>query len=161
MIKNLLDTVTLDLDSHGHPQEDKRLNRRVNAINGYVISHVYQEQITKLPEIKDKYHADWKRMYPTYVKACKKLVEDNSTRQAVFFNIAGFDTVMPCFLSFQVLHNQNQEYDLIVYQRSSDISKLEDDVQFFEYVMYKVSKRTSLNVNRLIIQYGSFHKESK
>ena len=60
----------------------------------------------------------------------------------------------------QVLESGNNEYELIVHQRSSDLAKLEDDVTFFEYVMYKISQQTKLNLSKLTIFVGSQHYET-
>ena len=63
----------------------------------------------------------------------------------------------PCFTTMQVLMGENGEYDFVVYQRASDLEKLEDDISFFEYVMCKISRKIGAPVSRLIIHYGSIH----
>lgn len=160
MIEGILKQVQETINKRGHPQIDNRLNRHTRVINGYSFSHSYLEGINKMPRIKNKYSEDWVRMYRTYRLACDELKKDKYSRRAVILNTSKYEDVYPCFLSFQILSGENGIHDCVVYQRSSDLSKLEDDITFYEYVMYKVGRRTGLNVSKLIVHFGSIHYET-
>jgi hypothetical protein len=160
MIPGIIDKVKKDINERGHSQRDNRLDRNTRALNGYQLIHHFIEEVGKMPVLKQKYQADWERIYPTYVKRCELLEADPLTRRAVIFNTSKYYEIFPCFLTMHVILNEHNEYDMIVYQRSSDLIKLEDDIEFFEHVMYKISHRVGIKVRRLIINYGSIHYQT-
>lgn len=156
-MSNIKETTISDINTQGFNLRDNRLNRETRVINGYTIEHEYPEPLESSP-LNPKYEDDWFRMYKHFLLACEELTKDEFTRRAVILNTRMFEKNYPCFLSLQILHNQkDNSYDCVVYQRSSDVEKLEDDISFFEYVMYKVQNKIGKNVNRLIIMMGSVH----
>lgn len=167
----VLDNIRSLINREGYSQEDVRLKRTVRTINSIVINLHYLDDVSKLPPIKDKYNTDWSRMYPSYRNASDELLRDKYTRRACIFNMSHYydvkddnkdvirDGTYPCFLMMQVLYRANNEYDFIVFQRSSDLLKLLDDISFYEYVMIKISRRAKIKITKLSIHMGSCHYE--
>jgi hypothetical protein len=160
MIDNLIKEVKLDIKSQGHLEIDNRLHRKTRAVNAYKLIYPHIDKV-RLSQMNVKYNLDWLRMYHSFLTACKKLKEDKHTRQAMFFNLDDFDNIMPCFCSFQVVHNWRGKYDIIIYQRSGDVAKLKDDIYFFEWVAGQVENKTGLHVDSLKVIYGSIHEQLK
>jgi hypothetical protein len=169
MKENLVNQIVESINAKGHNQVDTRLNRHTRALNGHTITHHYLEGIDKLPQIKDKYNEDWKRMYPSYRNACDELIKDKNTRRAIIFNMSHYydmkdeggevirEGTYPCFVMLQIVHRENGFYDCIVFQRSSDVVKLVDDITFFEWVIVKIQRRAKINIDKINIHYGSLH----
>jgi len=156
MIPDLVLKIKKDINEFGHVRQDNRLKRTVREIPGYRFLHYYLNPVEK-PTVLDKYKEDWKRMYLSFKQACYQVKLDPQTRRAMLFNDTKFTTNYQCFPMMQVLEFADKEYGLIVYQRSCDLDKIEDDVNFYEYVMYKISKQIEIPVNRLLMFFGSIH----
>ena len=148
--------VITDISEKGFLQKDNRLNRMIKGINVYLIEKRYSSEMEHVMPL-GKYHSDWERMYRTFVMSCELLNKDPLTRRAVILNTSHYDKVFPCFLSMHILANEIEGHDMIVHQRAMDIEKLDDDIVFFEHVMWKVYKRTGLNINRLRIIVNTMH----
>lgn len=142
--------------------DDKRLNRKVKSVPGHFII-LGEDSIRELNKEKklEKYKDDWKRMFRSFKEAVKLAKEDISSRRLMLFNGNNFYKVFPCFTHFQFVMTHRNEYDMYVYQRSSDLAKLKDDCVFFTKVAKKFEKKVGIKVTKIVIVFGDVHFEVK
>lgn len=161
-LKKLIDRVTESIDIlGGFTQEDRHLKRNVKTIvdfnllidEGNIIRWLKKESPNK------KYQDDWERMKSSFDWCVKKALEDIDSRQLMIFNDKNYITEKQCFTHMQMLNNRHDEIEMIVSQRSGDISKLKDDLIFFGSVAHKWEAKTKTKIRVISIHYGSLHKE--
>jgi hypothetical protein len=149
------------INEKGRTIRDNRLQRNVRTLNCHMITHAVELSEQKSYPLEEKYKKDWERMYSSYVAACNEFINDPNTRRACILNTSNYYEHFPCFLTMEVLSSWGDNYDLIVFQRSADMQKFEADMNFFQYVLGKIKKRTGKNINRIIVFYASIHYEAK
>ena len=148
------------VDKNGFIQKDIRMNRYVKALPGHfevLKGRAFQE--LKFAGIPDKYVQDFTRMHETFLAAALKAKKDRYSRQLVVLNTDNYLEVQPCFLSMQFVYTHRSEFDLYVYQRSSDLSKLRDDLAFFAHVAKEFEVAVKCHVTKLVVVFGNIHYE--
>jgi hypothetical protein len=134
---------------HGKEIVDLNHNRKVKELicqEEYLESeHICELEKTKLldkylPELDD-IQKWYDRHYPLYYK-------EEHRRHQVYFNNHDYSNRLQCISLFQVLDDT-----LIIYQRSSDTSKMIDDFRFF----VEIKKRFFTTITNIHIFYGSLH----
>ena len=160
---NLVSELKEKIDKNGYKQEDKRMERMTQALPGHfiIISNPKLLEWLQGGKVLDKYKADSKRMYSSFRVAMKNAKEDVNSRRLMVFNDLKFKQVNECFTHFQFVYTHRNEFDLYVYQRSSDLDKLRDDLIFFAHQMKKFERGTGYYVTKLAVVYGSIHYEIK
>ncbi len=148
------------IDKNGFVQEDKRLNRSVKSLPGHFVM-VRSDLLNWLREqpILEKYKDDSKRMYSSFRRAMSEAKIDLNSRRLMVLNDSKYNKVYQCFTHFHFVYTHRNEFDMYVYQRSSDMSKLKDDLIFFAHQMKKFEKGVGQPVTKLVIVYGSVHYE--
>jgi hypothetical protein len=151
--------VKSDIDKLGFVQEDKRLNRKVQALPGYFIVIKEKKLLNYLKNTRyhSKYVDDWNRMRLSFYRSCLEAKKDRNSRRLMVFNDKDYDLVYQCFTHFQFVYTQRKEFDMYVYQRSSDLSKLQDDLIFFGNIAKKFEKNVNKIVSKIVIIYGNIH----
>lgn len=165
-LKVLETRVSGDLDVLGLPQFDKRLNRNVVYLAGYTVVVDDGNLVRWLKGEKplEKYQDDWKRMDASFKASMIKAEKDGDSRQLVIFNSDNFVDVMQCFTQMQFVKDHafnDNEYILIVTQRSGDMSKFEQDLIFFGSIARKWEVALKTKVRKIIINYGNLHHEKQ
>lgn len=148
-----------DIKKNGFVQNDKRYQRTVYALPGHFIVIKEKKLLDYLvaQEIPDKYFNDSDRMGPSLRRAVFEAGNDLNSRQLMVFNDKDFDKVHQCFTSMQFVYTERKEFDLYVYQRSSDIEKLHDDLVFFSFVAKFFSEIVGKKVTKIVVIYGNCH----
>ena len=155
----LYNSLKKKIKKHGFIQEDKRLNRKTYSLPGHfeVIKDplllVYLENQKPL----NKYNADWRRLSINFSSVVSEAKDDLNSRRLMLLNDHGYYSTYQCFTHFQFVYTHRKEFDMYVYQRSSDLSKLHDDLVFFAYVMKEFRQKTETNVTKLVVIYGNLH----
>ena len=150
------------LERTGQDQHDKRFSRNVKGLNCHIadFSDCLTEKQLLLPE--DKYKDDWVRMYRTFNHACNDTIVNQNSRQMVVLNTNNYLSNFQCFQLMQFIQNPGTgDYDVLVYQRSADIDKMESDLKFFMYVITKFEKKTYGRVSSFKVIYGNLHTTKK
>lgn len=148
-----LEIIKQQIKWHGNVVEDSNLNRDVHEIIGFehrlnskMILHLL-ENVPLNPKYDLELHniKEWfDSHYPLYNYGIHR-------RHQVYFNDIDYDNIHQCISLFQVIDSV-----MIVYQRSSDTSKLQDDLRFFA----EITKRFYNNkIKNIIIFYGSIHTQ--
>lgn len=145
------------LQNYGHDQKDLRLNRQVRFMSAMCSSVPY----SLLPDSKPimKYKSDWKRMKKSFDIAVRLAKKDPDSRRLVVYNTQDSLRIQPCFLIIQFVRRDG-EYDVITYMRSSDVSKLDDDIVFFSEIINRFKKQTKAKIRRLILMFGHVHYDT-
>lgn len=159
----LHDALTKLIKEKGFVQSDKRLKRTTQSLPGHfvVVSNSSFLEWLRDETLLEKYKADSKRMYASFKKAISEAKKDPNSRRLMVFNDSKFSEINECFTHFQFVYTHRNEFDMYVYQRSSDLQKLLDDLIFFSYQMKKFEKATGYYVTKLVIVYGHIHYETK
>lgn len=153
--KQVLDSVL----KSGKHVKDLHLDRQVvQTVNILVaIPRNVIEDLSKKPAL-EKYSADQERMEKTLNLAVIKAIEDPNSRQLLVLNVDDYMNVQQCFQLMQFCLVDG-EYQCLVYQRSADISKLEDDWIFFSKMATIFEARTTIKVNKITVNYANIHVE--
>lgn len=154
--------MSLDIADNNYVQEDKRLGRSTQSLSGHLL-------VLDRGEIRDlaqgtplsKYSDDWNRMKWGMDFVVGEALKDPDSRRLMVFNNADYYNVFQCFTSFHFVMTHRNEYDMYVYQRSSDISKLKDDLIFFSHVAEHFELNVDVPVTKIVISYGHVHYELK
>lgn len=77
------------------------------------------------------------------------------------FNDQAFRLIFQCFTHFQFVYTARNEFDMYVYQRASDLAKLEDDLAFFSKVLSYFEKGTKEKVTKIVVVFGHVHFEEQ
>lgn len=139
----------------GRYQYDNRLDRDVE----YCIGLQLTLQFTKPTRIRTKYKSDFARIRKSFEHAIKNALLDPTSRRLVCFNTIYFERNYQCFLIIQFLKT-HEGYMMVVYQRSADLAKYFDDVNFFMFVANKFSVRMKCNIIGVTIFYAHVHKQA-
>lgn len=142
-------TISKFLDKQGSTVYDNRMDRWVKEMIGFQLTlREHDLDLIRKRKLNDKYqpelHDFHEWMQSTYFSV--------ERRQAVYFNNIDFLQRMQCISLFQIL-----DTTLLVYQRSGDIEKMEDDHRFF----VEIIDRYHVYIDKIIITYGSLHKTVK
>jgi hypothetical protein len=100
-------------------------------------------------------------MILSFLRAVKEAKLDVNSRQLMVFNDENYEEVHQCFTSFQFVWTHRNEFDMYVYQRSSDLAKLLDDLIFFANVLAEFEKATRRRVTKIVVIFGNSHYEIK
>lgn len=138
----------------GRYQYDGRLNRNVEYCIGLQLTLPF----TKVTRLKAKYKADFLRIRKSFVQAIRNAVADPVSRRLVCFNTLYFERNYQCFLIMQFLKT-HEGYMMVVYQRSADLAKYFDDVNFFMFVANKFRVQMKTKVIGVTIFYAHVHKQ--
>lgn len=159
MKQSLIDTIK----EKGFEQVDTRLNRITQAMSGHFLSVSNQPLLEWLraQTVLPKYRDDSKRMYSSFRRAILEAKHDANSRRLMVFNDSKFSEVGECFTHFHFVYTRRNEFDMYVYQRSSDVKKLLDDMIFFAHQMAKFEQRTGYYVTQLVVIYGNCHYEKE
>lgn len=139
-------------------QSDPRFNRSTWTVVGQSLKipkEVLEYLNTKVPI--SKYRDDWTRMKPYFDAVISETKLNPDSRRLVVLNTDNYLSVQPCFLTLQFLKDNNGLFNVLVYQRSGDVEKLEDDLIFFSYIMRKFENQTGKKCDKLTVVYGSLH----
>lgn len=160
---NFVNSLYETIYTEGFDQVDNRLSRVTRALPGHFVEIRNSNIIEwlKKEEVLDKYKDDSKRMYVSFKRAIKEAKRDPNSRRLMVFNDSRFNEIYECFTSFHLVYTQRNEFDMYVYQRASDLSKLKDDLVFFAHQMKKFERGTGYYVTKLVVIYGSIHYEIK
>lgn len=144
---------------HGFTQEDRRLNRTVQALAGDFLVIKDPIVLAYLQSTKpiEKYRDDWYRMLTSFLDATIEAKKDLNSRQLVISNMYDFKNVKQCFNLFQFVYTRRNEFDLYVYQRSADMVKLKDDLTFFGNVAGAFEEVVGQKVTKIVVTYGHVH----
>jgi len=156
-----VDALKATITEKGFKQVDNRLNRTTQNLSSHFIEISNSKVLEWLrrEEVLEKYKDDSKRMYSSFKKAIVEAKKDPNSRRLMVFNDSRFNEIYQCFTSFHFVYTKRNEFDMIVYQRSSDLIKLKDDLVFFANQMKKFERGTDYYVTKLIVIYGSIHYE--
>ena len=151
------------IDEKGFSQTDKRLNRTVQALPGHfvVITNQLLLEWLRTQKLLEKYKDDSKRMYSSFRRIMSEAKKDPNSRRLMVFNDSKYSETYECFTHFQFVYTQRNEFDMIVYQRSSDLEKLKDDLIFFSHQMRKFERGTDHYVTKLVIVYAHVHYQTE
>lgn len=149
------------IDENGFRQNDERLKRVTMSLPGHfvVVSDSALLEWCANQDLLDKYLEDTKRMYASFKIAVDEAKKNPNSRQLMVFNDRNFAKIHQCFTHFHFVRTERGEFDMYVYQRSSDMSKLKDDLIFFAHQMKKFQKKTGHAVTALVIIFGHIHYE--
>lgn len=151
-----------DIADNNYVQEDKRLGRSTQSLSGHLL-------VLNRGEIRDlaqgtplsKYEDDWNRMKHGMDFVVAEAFKDPNSRRLMVFNNSDYYNVFQCFTSFHFVMTHRNEYDMYVYQRSSDVLKLKDDLIFFANVAEHFELNVDIPVTKIVISYGHVHYELK
>lgn len=159
LYNSLEESLKEDIIKNGFVQDDKHFNRKVWALPGHFIVIKEKELLDFLRKerVLPKYKDDYYRMANSYLSARNLAREDKDSRQLVIFNDYNYDEVHQCFTHMQFVMTQRGEFDLYVYQRSADISKLKDDLVFFSSMSRYFEEDVQIPVTKIVVVYGHVH----
>ncbi len=162
-INILIQKIREKIQKEGFEQNDMNLKRKVKALTGYILEIHTPEILSYLKKRSPlkKYKNDYSRMKKSYEKTIKKAKKDSNSRQLMIFNCNNFHQINQCFTQFHFVNNESKNFELYIYQRSSDLSKLIDDLVFFGSLIRKFEKEISTKVVKMTIIYGNIHFERK
>lgn len=148
-----------DIRKNGFIQDDKRLKRKVWALPGHfiVLKDPKLLDYLKNQSTLDKYAADLARMNNSLQSAVKLAKKDKDSRQLMVFNDEDYNNIHQCFTHCQFVMTKRGDFDLYVYQRSADLSKLFDDLVFFCFVAMLFASKVNIDVSKIVVIYGSVH----
>lgn len=149
------------IDEKGFRQIDNRLKRTTQSLPGHfvVVSNPALLEWLRNQELLEKYKADSKRMYASFKRAMNEGKKDPNSRRLMVFNDSKFSEVYECFTHFSFVYTHRNEFDMYVYMRSSDMTKLQDDLVFFAHQMKKFERGTGYYVTKLVIIFAHLHYE--
>lgn len=155
MEKSLVDIIK----DKGFEQVDNRLKRVTRSLPGHfvVVGSAPLLEWLRKQKLLEKYKDDSKRMYVSFKRAILEAKKDKNSRRLMVFNDSKFSEVNECFTHFQFVYTHRNEFDMYVYQRSSDIGKLLDDMIFFAHQMERFEQRTGYYVTKLVVIFGHIH----
>lgn len=148
-----------DIEKNGFLQTDRRMGRKTMSFPGHFI-------VVKDPKIIGylirrgvlrKYVDDWNRMIPSFLSATHQAKYDPDSRQLMVFNDENYKHVHQCFTHMQFVMTHRKEFDLYVYQRSSDMVKLKEDLTFFAHVARAFADEVGKKVTKIVVVYGHIH----
>lgn len=149
------------IDTHGFDEKD-RLGRKVRALPGhfYVLK---DEDLALFRELKvlEKYVDDEDRMRPDLAWCSKRAKIEPNSRQLIVHNNTGVRNVPACFNMVQFSMTHRKQYDMYVYQRSSDLAKWQDDISFFIRIKDLFEKWSGKKCTKIVIVYGNIHYNKK
>jgi hypothetical protein len=159
----LLEKTVASIAKNRFQQNDMNLNRETMSLPGHFIVIKDKEilDFLKNQPCLEKYDDDICRMNDSYESMINKARHDLNSRQLMVFNDSDFHKINQCFTSFQFVYTKRNEFDLYVYQRSSDVSKLIDDLIFFGNVSQIFENDIDKKVSKIVIIYGNIHYEIK
>lgn len=152
-------TLKAKIVKNGFIQEDERLMRKTRSMPGEFLVLKDSDVLNWLKGRKplDKYRADMIRMQPSFNDLIRFAVADINSRRLVSFNTVEYLRDFECFLLAHFVWTHRKEFDLYIYQRSSDIRKLLDDVTFFAFLAKKFEDRVHKKVTKIVVIFGHIH----
>ncbi len=159
LFKTLRDGLRRKIREHGFVQEDKRLGRITQSLPGHfsVIRKSLIDELT-IHEPLLKYSDDWWRIVnsglPNIIAEAKK---DKNSRRLMVFNDQDYQSIFQCFTSFQFVYTERKKFDMYVYQRSSDLDKLHDDLIFYTAIARFFQRNVMIPVTKIVIIFGHIH----
>lgn len=134
------------LDREGELVEDARMNRQTKELIGasLTITETRMKEIWDTIPYNNKFDPEL-RDFDEWYHRWKNV----NRRQQIYFNNKDFALRMQCISLIQIIDNQ-----MIVYQRSGDVEKMQDDHRFFVHLV----KNYFQYVNLIHVIYGSLHK---
>lgn len=159
LYRELENQVKADILKNNFIQEDRHLDRQVWSLPGHFIVLKDLELINYLSSQVPltKYDNDLARMEKSLEDAINLAKKDKDSRQLMVFNDSDYNIIHQCFTHFQFVMTARDEFDLYVYQRSADVSKLKDDLTFFANLASMFGDRVGINVTKIVVVYGSIH----
>lgn len=149
----------LDIRKNGFVQVDKRLNRQTYNLPGHFIVLKNPKLFKELRSVilQEKYTNDLWRMEDSLDKAIKMAKKDKNSRRLMVFNDSNYHEIYQCFTHFHFVYTARNEFDMYVYQRSADTSKLEEDLAFFQCIGSYFGHEVDCPVTKIVVVYGSVH----
>lgn len=161
-LEKIKDRLSKLLDKRGFVQRDRHLKRWTLSLPGhFVVIKGKDLNSAMMTESLPKYEKDSRRMRYSFDRCCSLAKKDEDSRQLMVFNDQDFYTNFQCFTHFQFVYTHRNEFDMYVYMRSSDLSKLKDDLVFFASVMKKFESKTRQKCTKLVIIFGHLHYETR
>ena len=149
------------INRKGMKQKDSRLNRTTMSLPGHfgILKHPDVLPWLQSQQLLDKYSDDLSRMTPSLNIAISNAKEDKNSRRLMVLNDQDFNEIYPCFIGTQFVYTHRKEFDMYVYQRSSDLAKLQDDCIFFSKLALLFQKKVGKKVTKIVIIFGHIHYE--
>lgn len=149
----LIDAAKRTIELFGNDVRDENLNRNTLEIIGHDLILSKQDifDLQTGHPLNPKYKWELDDIQSWHDLHFPQLSTRDHRRHVVYFNNLDFDNRYQCISLFQVIDNT-----MLIYQRSSDIEKLQDDFRFFA----EICKRWFYNVDNIRIFYGSFHTKT-
>lgn len=153
------------LHTQGRRKYDGHLKRWVRELLQFSLVFDNSDQAIYLGELPllEKYDPEIKDFEKSLRDIIIPGIERRQVRQLMHFNNVNFDQRKQCIslVQFLPINDPDEDYMMIVYQRSGDISKFTDDVRFFSELAYRFFQKTRYQVSLINVIYGSFHGQFK
>lgn len=148
-----VNSIQRQIEWHGTVVEDFNLNRDVHEIIGFEhrINEAKMNYLLENVPLNTKYELELKNIADWFDSHYPVYMTDRHRRHQVYFNNHDFDNIFQCISLFQILDST-----MLVYQRSSDIVKLQDDLRFFVEIANRFYNK---QIKNIIIFYGSIHTQ--
>ena len=142
------------IDTDGHFTRNERTNRITRELYSLMLRVQAEEPIKKYRSYYKSYdqYLRWKMH-----RVVMQIDKDPSSRQILLNFDKLFKRTVPCFTTIQ-FRVFNKQLHAIIFQRSMEISFLEQDLSFYAYLLREIAIACNLTFDSYSLTIGSLHR---
>lgn len=149
------------IKSHDYSSYDFRLNRMLAEVAPFTATfdNEIRRQFDDL-KLHSKFEITYANLRLAMISELKNAFNERHIRRLIFFDLDRDPVTFSCISMLQFVLNENG-WNLMVYQRASDLIKLVDDMNFLCHAIHLFESSFNVVVNTLTVNYGTIHLEIK
>lgn len=158
-LKTLISKISDDVASTGFHQTDKRLGRKTISVIGRIVTIDDGNILRYLKSTKPlgKFKDDWDRIKPWFdCVAAVSQIDPDSRRLLMLNHRPNVKEIEQCFTQMQ-LCKDDEDYTLVVNQRSGDVAKMKDDLVFFGSIVHRFEVKLKIKIRKIVVTYNHLH----